>query len=223
MEAHWTGASSDKLLDGLKFTPPSSTNNYVLENRPVNYFPESGNTFDALSSKVIRFRLADQGFLESSSLRLRFTIINQNAANLTPIATPLSMFRRARLFASGQLVEDITELANQATLRDRLLPMSRRVNNSIEARPTTTDETFSAIPQHAKRRVICNIPFGVLNQPSWLPSHLISGGLVIELGLLKQTLLLQKAAQTGSRRTSACWERFARSTLRWPIAMHITR
>merc|ERR1712079_904975 len=127
-----TGASSDKLLDGLKFTPPDSTSNYVLENGPVNYFPESGNTFDALSSKVIRFRLADQGFLESSSLRLRFTIINQNAANLTPIATPLSMFRRARLFASGQLVEDITELANQATLRDRLLPMARRVDNSIE-------------------------------------------------------------------------------------------
>ena len=136
MEAHLTGASSDKLLDGLKFTPPDSTSNYVLENRPVNYFPESGITFGALSSKVIRFRLADQGFLESSSLRLRFTIINQNAANLTPIATPLSMFRRARLFASGQLVEDITELANQATLRDRLLPMSRRVNNSIEAQPS---------------------------------------------------------------------------------------
>ena len=43
------------------------------------------------------------------------------------------------------------------------------------------NETFSAIPQNAKRRVMCNLPFGVLNQPSWLPLHLISGGLVVEL------------------------------------------
>ena len=62
MEAHLTGASSDQLLDGLKFGPPQNTSNYVLENRSVNYFPESGNTFDSLSTKVIRFRLADHGF-----------------------------------------------------------------------------------------------------------------------------------------------------------------
>ena len=43
------------------------------------------------------------------------------------------------------------------------------------------NETFSAIPQNAKRRVMCNFPFGILNQPSWLPLHLISGGLVIEM------------------------------------------
>ena len=60
MEAHLTGASSDKLLDGLKFTPPDNASNFALENRLVNYFPESGNTFDALSNKVIRFRLTDQ-------------------------------------------------------------------------------------------------------------------------------------------------------------------
>ena len=31
MEAHLTGASSDQLLDGLKFGPPQNTSNYVLE------------------------------------------------------------------------------------------------------------------------------------------------------------------------------------------------
>ena len=139
MEAHLTGASSDQLLEGLKFGPPSSTANYTLTSRFVNYFPESGNRFDSLSTKVIRFRLADQGFLESSSLRLRFTIINQANANLTPIATPLSMFRRARLFAAGQLVEGINELSHQATLRDRMLPMARRVDNNTESHPWNPD------------------------------------------------------------------------------------
>ena len=92
------------------------------------------------------------------------------------------MFRRARLFAAGQLVEDITELANQATLRDRMLPMARRVNNSIEAHPLNPDtEAYSAIGAKKKRRVIANLPFGTLNQPCWLPLHLNSGGLVFEM------------------------------------------
>ena len=29
--------------------------------------------------------------------------------------------------------------------------------------------------------MITNLPFGVLNQPAWLPLHLISGGLVLEM------------------------------------------
>ena len=73
MEAYLTGASSDELLEGLNFKAPSSAA-YVQTSRFVNYFPESGNTFDAVSSKVIRFRLADHGFFESPNARLRFTI-----------------------------------------------------------------------------------------------------------------------------------------------------
>ena len=128
MEAYLTGASSDELLEGLNVKAPSSAA-YVQTSRFVNYFPESGNTFDAVSSKVVRFRLADHGFFESPSARLRFTITNQTGDMITPIAQPLSMFRRARLFCPGQLVEDIQELPNQASLRDRLLPHARRINN----------------------------------------------------------------------------------------------
>ena len=86
MEAHLTGAASDKLLEGLNFSPPSNTASYVNSSRYVQYFAESGNVFDSLSSKVIRFRVADQGFLESASLRLRFTIVNLKAEALTPCA-----------------------------------------------------------------------------------------------------------------------------------------
>ena len=86
------------MLEGLKCQPPGNTANYALENRIVNYFPESGNTFDAVSSKVIRFRLADHGLFESSSARLRFTIVNTGSASLTPLCAAQCMFRRARLF-----------------------------------------------------------------------------------------------------------------------------
>ena len=127
--------------------------------------------------------MADQGFLESASLRLRFTIVNLKNEPLTPCAPVMSMFRRARLFAASQLVEDLTLLPNQTTLRDRMLPLDRRVNNSIEANPMDNNEVYMEIGNQASRKVITPLPFGTINQPSWLPVHLISGGLVLEFEL----------------------------------------
>ena len=217
MEAHLTGASSDKLLEGLSFSPPNSTASYVTETKYSNFFAESGNTFDSLSSKVIRFRVADQGFLESASLRLRFTIVNLKNEALTPCASPMAMFRRARLFAASQLVEDLTLLPNQTTLRDRMLPMERRVNNSIEANPMDNNEASMEIGSQASRRVIAPLPVGTVNQPSWLPMHLISGGMVIELELDEKMLRLQKRRQTGFFKTSLSLQRYTQLTPRWPI------
>ena len=83
-----------------------------MSSRYVNYFAESGNVFDSLSSNVIRSRVAGQGFLESASLRLRFTIVNLKNEALTPCTPVMNMFRRARLFCSSQLVEELTLLPN---------------------------------------------------------------------------------------------------------------
>ena len=186
MEAHLTAGAEDSLIEGLKFTPPGNTANYCIANRPVQYFAESGNRFDPVSSRVIRFRLADTGFLESSSVRLRLTVTNQHNANLTPVAQAGSLFRRFRLFAASQLVEDITEYATQNTLMQRLLPAARRLNDSIEAHPLTAtgyQEDYGVITPNESRRLIMPLPCGTLNQAKWLPLHLISGGLVIEAEL----------------------------------------
>ena len=64
-----TSGAEDHLIEGLSFKPPSATANYVLETRQVTYQAESGNRFDPVSSRVIRFRLADHGFLEASSVK----------------------------------------------------------------------------------------------------------------------------------------------------------
>ena len=112
MEAHVTSGIEDHLIDGLSFKASSGTASYVLNSRFVRFFAESGNRFDANSSRVLRFRLTDQSFLEPSSVRLQMTIQNLTvdgggaAAPLTPIAQPLAMFARARLFMASQLVED---------------------------------------------------------------------------------------------------------------------
>ena len=76
MAAHLTTASEDVLIGGLTFKPPNNTAAYAQATRQVSYFPESGNKFDPVSSKVIRFRLADHAFLEASSCKFGFTITN---------------------------------------------------------------------------------------------------------------------------------------------------
>ena len=137
MEAILTSGGEDHLIQGLAFKPPSQTANYVLETRQVLFHAESGNKFDPVSSRVIRFRLADHGFLESSSVKLAFTINNTKGQDMVPIGQTMSMFRRARLFASSQLIEDRVELATEAALTDRMQDTNRRTNNSIGQHPST--------------------------------------------------------------------------------------
>ena len=136
MEAILTSGSEDHLIEGLSFKAPNNTANYVLESRYVTYQAESGNRFDPVSSKVIRFRLADHGFLEASSVKLALTIQNKNDQTpITPCGQTMSLFRRARLFAASQLVEDRTELATETAITDRLKDGLRRMNDSIEQHP----------------------------------------------------------------------------------------
>ena len=119
-------------------------------------------------------------------MRLRLTVTNTHTANLTPCAQAGSLFRRVRLFAASQLVEDVTEYATMNTITQRLLPAARRLNDSIEAHPLTAtaySEDYGIIAPNASRRLIMSINCGVLNQAKWLPLHLISGGLVLELEL----------------------------------------
>ena len=106
MEAILTSGGEDHLIEGLAFKPPSQTANYVLETRQVLFHAESGNKFDPVRSRVIRFRLADHGFLESSSVKLACTMNNTSGQTMTPIGQTMSLFRRARLLASGQIIED---------------------------------------------------------------------------------------------------------------------
>ena len=162
MEAHLTAAGEDFLIDGRSFKPPSNTAACVQETRQVSYFPESGNRFDPVSSKVIRFRLADHAFLEASSCKFGFTITNLGNQNITPLAQPMSMFRRARLFAASTLVEDRMELATEVSVTDRLLEHYRRLDNSNEAHPLGNpfNGDYQVIGATKSRRVLVNLPFG---------------------------------------------------------------
>ena len=101
MEAHLASHVEDGLLESLNFKPLGSSANYVLETRKACYFAEASHTFGH-NSRVIRFRLVDQGVWEPASSCIQFTLHNKAASNpLVPIAGPLAMFSRIRVFVSG--------------------------------------------------------------------------------------------------------------------------
>ena len=138
MEAHLSSSVSDQLLESLNFRPPGSSANYVLETRKVRYFAEASDTFGP-NSRVIRFRLVDQGFWEPASSRIQFTLHNKDASNaLVPIAGPLAMFSRIRVFVSGIQVENWDFVGESAVLTDRLKGAARRQNDSVEHHLLTT-------------------------------------------------------------------------------------
>ena len=185
MEAILTSGSEDHLIEGLSFKPPSSTANYVLESRYVTYQAESGNRFDPVSSKVLRFRLADHGFLEASSVKLAITLQNKGDQTITPCGQTMSLFRRARLFAASQLVEDRTELASESAITDRLKDGLRRTNDSIEQHPhdAYNANSYGTLGAGKSRRLITHPPFGILSQDKFIPLHLVSSGIVMEFEL----------------------------------------
>ena len=185
MEAILTSGAGDDLIEGLSFKPPSNTAQYVLESRYVSFSAESGNRFDSVSSKIMRFRLADHGLLEASSVRLALTLQNTGDQTITPCGQTMSLFRRARLFAASQLVEDRTELASETAITDRLKDGLRRMNDSIEQHPhdAFNANTYTQLAAGKSRRLIASTPFGCLSQDKWLPLHLISSGIVMEFEL----------------------------------------
>ena len=166
MEAILTSGSQDHLIEGLSFKPPSATAGYVLESRYVSFNAESSNRWDPVSSKIIRFRLADHGFLAASSVKLALTLQNTGDSTITPVGQTMSLSRRARLFASSQLVEDRVELASESSITERLKGGARRKNDSIEQHPIASynNDQYATLAAGQSRRLIAPTPFGVLSQ-----------------------------------------------------------
>ena len=100
------------------------------------------------------------------------------------------MFSSARLYMGGQLVVDIQELGVVAVMLDYFKPVNRRLNDSMMNHPlVATNDTRTALRSGRGRKLIFELPLGMLNQRLWLPLHLTSQ-LVIELtlGLAAQSL-----------------------------------
>ena len=113
---HHAQSIDDALIGGLsyKLKPGAS---YVTNRRSVSYFAQGGNQYSPSGVKVMKFNLTGDQWLDPSTFRVMFQLNNTGnvgAAEGTSLkmVEPLSwnpavFFRRARIVAGGQVVEDI--------------------------------------------------------------------------------------------------------------------
>jgi hypothetical protein len=108
-----TIASQDTLVDSLSFKWPG-TGSYVSERENVTYHPEGSCSDSATSgTTVVNFRLSSDGWLDPSTFRIMFSIVNDDpnggAKKLRALGDVCAFFRRMRISIRGIIVEHIDQ------------------------------------------------------------------------------------------------------------------
>ena len=201
METHIQSVD-DTLIESLSFKLPNSAN-FINDRRSVSFFPSGGNSYSPNGVKVIKFMLTGSDWLDPSSLRIQFRLSNQNAQDLKLInPLPSNFFRRLRILAGGQVIEDIDCYNRVYNMIHMMLPAERRCNDFAEGfgvgtsseepwASTSADyrDTWEALDsgdlppwvrRGESRVVMFPLLCGLLNQSKFLPLRFLQG-LQIEL------------------------------------------
>ena len=107
-----TFSAEDILIDNLSFKL-NKGEDYINERRSVSFFPSGSNMYKPSSgNRVLKIALnaEDNSWLDPQNVMVFVSVANKDAINnrrLRPLSPGYCLFRRARLIAGNQLVEDI--------------------------------------------------------------------------------------------------------------------
>ena len=97
------------LVDSLPFNSPGSGQS-VVDRRSCTFHTEGGNSYSASNgTRVHTFRLNGKGWLDPSTVRLMFDVMNtdpDDTKTLKPIGYCHGFFRRLRISVRGQIIEE---------------------------------------------------------------------------------------------------------------------
>ena len=83
----------DLLIDAFQFKLPPGAS-YVADRRAISYFTAGSNIYQSGSgTKIIRINLTGDGWLDPSSIRLHYTLVNNDTTanhNLRTVGVPWS-------------------------------------------------------------------------------------------------------------------------------------
>jgi hypothetical protein len=109
---------------------------YVVDRRSVTYHPQGSNIYKPLAgTKLIRILLTGDNWLDPSTLRIMLNVNNDNttaAKKLYVIGGPWCFFRRMRILAAGQLVEDVDNYNRIHEMMNNLIASESRANQAAE-------------------------------------------------------------------------------------------
>ena len=144
----------DYLIEGLSFklNPGAS---YVADRRSVSYFTAGSNIYQSGSgARFIRINLTGEGWLDLSTVRLSYTLVNNDGTSnrvLRPLSGLWSFFRRARCLVGGAIVDDVDYYNRVHEMLHTLTSEANRDNDEVEGFGSRWDNDESGASGTATR------------------------------------------------------------------------
>ena len=102
-------SQEDVLIDSLSYKLGNSAS-YITDRKSVTFWPSGSNIYKTSSgTKVIKFQLNSEGWLDPSTVMIYFDLVNNDVdpqKYVRPLQGAHSFIRRCRISSNGQLVED---------------------------------------------------------------------------------------------------------------------
>ena len=190
---HHVQSVDDALIGGLSYKLKAGAS-YVTDRRSVTFFASGGNQYSSAGVKVMRFNLASDSWMDPSTFRIQFQLNNKSfVANGTNFVLPLSwnpavFFRRCRIIAGGQVIEDIDDFNRLSLMLTALKPQDEQLGIANEGfgsfdedvnqqyadytdtrRSFHLDDALIAGTVNEARQVLFKPMLGILNQDKHIP------------------------------------------------------
>jgi hypothetical protein len=139
-------AIDDVLVDKLQYKLGEGAS-YVDRRESCTFFPQGSNEYSPSGNKVLRIALnADGGFLDPSTVRFNFTLVNNGAVlgngatppepdytknRLRPLSGPWCFWRRMRILCNQTVVEDFTDYNKVHEMIEQTQNRNVRENDDI--------------------------------------------------------------------------------------------
>ena len=132
-----TFSPEDILVDNLSFKLNKGAS-YITDRRSVSFWPSGSNIYKPSSgNRVLKFTLngEDNSWLDPQSVRIFFTLNNKDGTNfkkLRPLSSPYSFFRRMRIIAGSQVIEDFDSYNRVHHMFSKLMSQGARRDEANE-------------------------------------------------------------------------------------------
>ena len=210
-----TNSAEEVLIDSLSFKLPAS-GNYVTDRRSVTYHTEGSNSYSAnQGTKVIRFRLAGEGWLDPSTFRIMMDVVNDDndgTKKLRPIGRVHAFFRRLRIAVRGQIIEDIDNFNRVSELFHVLQTTASRENDNIEGFGYQDDiaslNTAALLPGTTDYQSVMFKPLsGLFHQTKYLPLRYTPVEIELEIADINDPIFVpDSSANFTTANTSGLWK-----------------
>lgn len=98
------------MIDSLNFTLPPASTSVTDRRQHVRAYPTSASTLTPTGTKTCRIRLGGDDFVDASSVRLQYTITNNDGTNaLQALSGPWGMWSQVYLRSNGVELDNIPQ------------------------------------------------------------------------------------------------------------------